>query len=102
MALTNSKVAKQCADILSGIAEPNRIQIIDVLRTGPKSVTEIAKALKIEIVNASHHLSVLRNAGLVENRKDGRFMIYSLDPKFVAGNSSTTIDLGWCKVEIAG
>jgi ArsR family transcriptional regulator len=102
MALTNSKVAKQCADALSGIAEPSRIQIIDVLRTGPKNVTEIAKALKTEIVNASHHLKVMRMAGLVEDKKDGRFVIYSLDPKFVASKGSTTLDLGWCKLEIVG
>ena len=102
MALTNPKAARQCADALSGIAEPHRIQIIDVLRTGPKNVTEIAKALKTEIVNASHHLSVLRKAGLVENSKDGRFVIYSLHPDFVTAAGATTLDLGWCKVEIAG
>jgi DNA-binding transcriptional ArsR family regulator len=100
MALTNSKTAKQCADALSGIAEPHRIQIIDILRTGPKNVTEIAKSLKIEIVNASHHLSVLRNAGLVETKKDGRFVIYSLDPKFSDSKSGLTLDLGWCKVVV--
>ena len=102
MAITNLKIAKQCADTLAGIAEPHRIQIIDILCTGPKNVTEIAKALKIEIVNASHHLGVLRTVGLVEHRKDGRFMIYSLDPKFVTGKNGATLDLGWCKVEIAG
>jgi len=102
MAITNSKTAKQCAETLAGIAEPNRIQIIDILLTGPKNVTEIAKALKTEIVNASHHLGVLRAAGLVEHKKDGRFVIYSLDPKFMTGKKGATLDLGWCKVEIAG
>jgi ArsR family transcriptional regulator len=101
MALTNSKAAKQCADALAGIAEPSRIQIIDFLRTGPKNVTEIASAIKVPIVNASHHLSVLRNAGLVENKKDGRFVIYTLDPKFSDSKSGLTLDLGWCKVTVA-
>jgi ArsR family transcriptional regulator len=101
MALTSSKAAKQCADSLSGIAEPSRIQIIDFLRTGPKNVTEIAKALKAEIVNVSHHLGVMRAAGLVENKKDGRFVICTLDPKFSDSKSGLTLDLGWCKVTIA-
>ncbi len=36
------------------------------------NVTQLAKALGVEIVNVSHHLGVLRNAGLVEDIKDGR------------------------------
>ena len=55
-----------------------------------------------EIVNVSHHLGVLREAGLVEDRKDGRFVIYSLHPRFFRSDSSnsTCLDLGWCRVEI--
>jgi ArsR family transcriptional regulator len=47
-------------------------------------------------VNVSHHLGVLRSAGLVEDVKDGRFVIYSLHPKVFHNDSSkaTYLDLG--------
>jgi len=100
--MTDHKQAKTCADRLQAIAEPNRIRIIDCLRTGAKNVTELAKLLQVEIVNVSHHLGVLRQASLVEDKKDGRFVIYSLNPKFFTSDSSnsTFLDLTWCKIEI--
>jgi ArsR family transcriptional regulator, nickel/cobalt-responsive transcriptional repressor len=100
--MTETKAAKECADLLQAIAEPNRIRIIDCLRTGSKNVTQLAELLKVEIVNVSHHLGVLRTAGLVEDEKHGRFVIYSLHPKFFTNDSSnaTLVNLGWCKIEI--
>lgn len=100
--MTDQKLAETCARQLQAIAEPNRIRIIDCLRTGQKNVTQLATLLKVEIVNVSHHLGVLKSAGLVEDKKDGRFVIYSLHPKFFTNDASNTthVDLGWCKIEI--
>jgi ArsR family transcriptional regulator len=102
MALTDTKKAKQCADALQALGEPNRIRVVELLMAGPKNVGEIAKAINCSMVNTSHHLRVLRNAGLVEDVKDGWFVIYSLHPNFVTAKGTTSLDLGWCKVEIAG
>ncbi len=100
--MTDPKQAKHCAELLQAIAEPNRIRIIDALRTGQKNVTELAKLLNVEIVNVSHHLGVLRQAGLVQDEKHGRFVVYSLHPKhFTNDNTKATyLDLGWCRIEI--
>jgi len=100
--MTDEHQAKKCAKMLQAIAERNRIHIIEGLRTGSKNVTELAKALDVEIVNVSHHLGVLRTAGLVEDVKDGRFVVYSLHPKIFHNDTSkaTYLDLGWCRVEI--
>lgn len=100
--MTDHKQAKQCADLLQAIAEPNRIRIIDCLRTGSKNVTELAKLLSVEIVNVSHHLGVLRQAGLVQDEKHGRFVVYSLHPKYFSNDNTkaTYLDLEWCRVEI--
>jgi ArsR family transcriptional regulator len=100
--MTDEKKARECANRLQAIAEPNRIRIIDCLRTGSKNVTELAKLLNVEIVNVSHHLGVLRQASLVEDTKDGRFVIYALNPKFFSNDTAnaTHLDLGWCKIEI--
>jgi DNA-binding transcriptional ArsR family regulator len=100
--MTDPKVAQETARQLQAIAEPNRIRIIDCLRTGQKNVTQLATLLDVEIVNVSHHLGVLKAAGLVEDKKDGRFVIYSLHPKFFSNDraNSTHVELGWCKIEI--
>lgn len=100
--MTDSKQARECAELLQALAEPNRIRIIDCLRTGSKNVTELAKLLNVEIVNVSHHLGVLRTAGLVNDEKHGRFVVYSLSPKHFSNDNTkaTFLDLGWCRVEI--
>ena len=100
--MTDTTQAKDCAELLQAIAEPNRIRIIDCLRTGAKNVTQLADLLKVEIVNVSHLLGVLRTARLVHAEKHGRFVIYSLDPKYFTNDTTnaTLVDLGWCKIEI--
>src|SRR6516225_7689483 len=95
---------KRCAKLLRALADPERLRIVRCLRDGPKNVTEIAAPLKAPMVNVSHHLSVLRQAGLVEDRKQGRFMIYHLHPDVYqpGGDSSDTeqLDLGCCRLEM--
>ena len=100
--MTDEKQAKDCAKMLQALAEPNRIRIIECLRTRSMNVTELAQALNVEIVNVSHHLGVLRTAGLVQDVKNGRFVNYSLHPKIFHNdsNKATFLDLGWCRVEI--
>ena len=46
--------------------------------TGVKTVTELARAAKAELVNVTHHLKILKAAGVVSVERDGRFMRYSL------------------------
>ena len=93
---------EKCARLLQAIAESNRIRIINELSTGSKNVTELAKQLDVKIVNVSHHLGVLKSAGLVQQEKQGRFVVYSLHPDYFAsnGNKSTDLNLGWCQVII--
>jgi ArsR family transcriptional regulator len=100
--MTDEKVAQLCAKRLQALAETNRIRIIDCLRTGSKNVTQLATMLNVEIVNVSHHLGVLRASELVNDVKDGRFVIYSLNPQFFSNDATnaTYVNLGWCKIEI--
>ncbi|CAN5312737.1 hypothetical protein BH11PLA2_BH11PLA2_41790 [soil metagenome] len=55
--MLDAKKAKDHSKLLQAVAEPNRIRIIDALRTGSKNVTELARLMNVEIVNVSHHLS---------------------------------------------
>jgi DNA-binding transcriptional ArsR family regulator len=70
-------------------------------------VTEIAQMLKVAAVNVSHHLNVLKHAGLIRGAKRGRFVLYSLRPGVLAeaeaaGVPRDALDLGCCKLELPG
>ncbi|MEZ6143546.1 MAG: metalloregulator ArsR/SmtB family transcription factor [Zavarzinella sp.] len=95
--MTNEKEAQECAELLKAIGEKNRIRIIESLSEGAKNVSELASALKLEIVNVSHHLGVLKSVRLVKEKKLGRFKQYSLTPEyFNAEGEIPTLNLGWC------
>jgi DNA-binding transcriptional ArsR family regulator len=67
--------------IFSALAEPNRLHIVELLRTGPLSVGEIAYSLGLNQPQASKQLRVLSDAGLVEMKADANRRIYKLCPK---------------------
>ncbi len=60
------------------IGDPNRIRILDQLREGELSVTEITERLGTSQQNASKHLGVLHQAGIVDRRKEGTSSLYSV------------------------
>lgn len=61
-----------------GLADPKRLLIIDSLRDGELSVTEICSQLDLPQANVSQHLAILRDKGLVRTRRDGQYVYYSL------------------------
>lgn len=63
---------------LALFAEPTRLHIVRLLAAGARTVTELAKATRAEVVNVSHHLKLLKAAGLVTDTRDGRFRVYAL------------------------
>ncbi|QLE53314.1 helix-turn-helix transcriptional regulator (plasmid) [Nostoc sp. C057] len=69
------------ADLFKVLSNPVRIQILDTLRTGEKSVNDIAECLKLEASSVSQQLAVLRSRNLVTSRKQGNYVFYSIrDP----------------------
>jgi len=66
------------ARVCKAIADPNRLLIINELRDGPMSVGEIAEALGISQPNASRHLAVLRDRGIVTTQRAGSSVYYAL------------------------
>jgi len=70
---------EMAASKLRAIAHPMRIAIIDLLTQNKKlTVTEIYEHLDIEQASASHHLNILKNKGLLESKRDGKMIYYSL------------------------
>lgn len=71
------------ARLCKAIADPKRLLIITELRSGALSVNDIALALDISHSNASQHLAVLRERGIVQSERDGLNVVYSLRSKKV-------------------
>ena len=62
------------------LADPTRRRVFERLRTGPKSVGEIAHGLPVSRPAVSQHLRVLKEAGLVAVRAAGTRRVYAIDP----------------------
>src|SRR5262249_35111365 len=95
---------KNCARSLKALADPLRLKLVQCLQTGPKSVGELVNLLGEELANVSHHLKVLRHARLVLDEKQGKYVIYSLNPEIYPPKknkqAADAIDLGCCRLEL--
>ncbi len=70
------------AEFFKALAHPGRIQIIECLRSGEKTVGDIQACLADEPASASQHLALLRTKGIVEGRRSGTSVYYRVrDPK---------------------
>lgn len=67
-------------DVLSAAAEPNRRRILQLLASGPHTVTELAAHFPVTRSAISQHLGVLAEVGLVTHRKEGRQRFYEVQP----------------------
>ncbi len=73
--------AATTSDVFNAIAEPQRREILVLLRAGERPVTELAQELGMSQPGASKHLRVLREVGLVRDRKAGKQRLYGLDAR---------------------
>jgi DNA-binding transcriptional ArsR family regulator len=73
--------AATTSDVFNAIAEPQRREILVLLQAGERPVTEVARELGITQPGASKHLRVLREVGLVRDRRAGKQRLYGLDAR---------------------
>jgi ArsR family transcriptional regulator len=72
------------AEVCRVLTDPKRLMLLDVLRDGERSVGDLAEELGCSLANASQHLAVLRSAGLVDTRRAGTTILYTLaEPELV-------------------
>jgi ArsR family transcriptional regulator len=67
------------AKIIKAMAHPVRLMMIDLLKTGEHSFSELFDLFKLDKSTVSKHLLVLKEAGILSSRKEGIDMIYRLD-----------------------
>ena len=70
--------AATTSDVFNAVSEPRRRQILALLRSGERSVNDVARSLRLRQPQASKHLRVLRQVGLVAVRGAGQQRLYTL------------------------
>lgn len=80
MSIRNPKQAlyEQFAAVAKALGNPLRLELIEHLAQGPRSVDALATKLDLPIANVSQHLQAMRRAGLVASERDGKFINYRL------------------------
>lgn len=72
------QIFAQFAAVAKAIAHEHRIELLEHLGQGERSVEALAKKIGISVANTSHHLQLMRRGGLVEARRDGKFVHYRI------------------------
>lgn len=90
-----------CADRLKVLADETRLAVLRQLLGGPKRVGELNEGIGIEQSLLSHHLRVLRDAGLVMASRDGKAVLYRIAPGVTTARKGHAVDLGCCLLAFA-
>jgi ArsR family transcriptional regulator, arsenate/arsenite/antimonite-responsive transcriptional repressor len=75
---------KRASELFHALSDPTRLSILERLRHGERCVCELTDALEAAQSRLSFHLKVLKDAELVTDRRAGRWMYYTLNPKGIA------------------
>ncbi len=87
MSISNPKQAlyEQFAQVAKAFGSPQRLELVEQLAQGPRSVEALAAKLSLPVANVSQHLQAMRRAGLVTSVRDGKFVNYRLADDGVLG-----------------
>lgn len=88
---------------MKALGEESRLRIVRMLMKKQCSVNEIAEVLQMTQYNVSKHLKVLREAGLIEQEKNGQQRLYALATAFGEhfAENKNVLDLGCCQFDFA-
>jgi DNA-binding transcriptional ArsR family regulator len=96
--------SNDCAERLKAFADPTRLQLVNALLGGSRTVSDLCEAIDSPMVTVSHHLQKLREAGIVTSQREGQSQVYSLHPDVAPKNrkdmATGRIDLGCCCFEL--
>ncbi len=82
--IAESSTADKQSRFFKALADETRLRIVKLLEVREMCVCEVMVALGLTQPTASHHLGLLENAGLVKDRKEGKWVFYSIaDPKLI-------------------
>ncbi|MFU8860568.1 MAG: ArsR/SmtB family transcription factor [Cyclonatronaceae bacterium] len=84
----------EMASVTKALGNPHRLEILDLIAQGPAPVEYIAANTTLSIASASQHLQVLKNAGLAETERQGKYIYYKL--------SNDEVFQTWCALRRLG
>ncbi|MBS0153553.1 MAG: winged helix-turn-helix transcriptional regulator [Nitrospira sp.] len=80
---TRALSTKKVVSLFHALSDETRLALLDRLKEGEQCVCELTDAMKAAQSRLSFHLKVLKDAGLVEDRREGRWMYYSLSTQAI-------------------
>ena len=100
-----NKTYEKYAELFKALGDTNRLLILEMLCKGELCVCKILEKLKISQPTLSHHMKILYDCGIINKRKEGKWMYYSINKKGcektmqLLGNFTTGIECpnGGCK-----
>ena len=81
MTMATQSRTERAIELFHALSDETRLEIIELLRNGERCVCELTDTLDAAQSRLSFHLRVLKDAGIVRDRKDGRWVHYELDPE---------------------
>ncbi len=77
-AALDAETTRNAAEVFKAMGHPTRLTILEALKDGERCVCELSPILNGELSTISRHLSSLKNAGLIEDRREGQKIFYRL------------------------
>jgi ArsR family transcriptional regulator len=93
--------SQQCASVLKALADDTRLRILETLLLEERCVTELVLRVRCPQPHISHHLRILRDAGLVEGQRDGKQVCYRISPTVrgaLMNRQGRALDFGCCEL----
>jgi ArsR family transcriptional regulator len=84
MATRTSAATGRMAKLFHALSDEKRLRIVELLRSGERCVCELTGVIEAGQSLLSFHLKTLKEAGLVVDRREGRWVYYALDPEAIA------------------
>jgi ArsR family transcriptional regulator, nickel/cobalt-responsive transcriptional repressor len=100
MKQTCTATSSSCASLLKALADAHRWSVVDLLLDNPMTVADLLGKLGLEQSLLSHHLKILRQAGIVESRREGKMVRYRLSEAVSWIGPGRGLDLGCCRLEM--
>lgn len=92
------QVYQELSRVTHAISNPKRMELIDVLSQKDYTVEELSNEISMSVASTSQHLQVLKSAKLVETKRNGNFIIYSVSDDSVLKLVSVVKELGFRKI----
>jgi len=83
--LTRPDRETRAAELFHALSDPIRLRVVALLRGGERCVCELTDELELAQSRLSWHLKTLKDAGFLTDRREGRWVYYTLDPSTIAG-----------------